>query len=184
MGLQIGSTAKVSTKTVRNESYKFFKSNEQLAGCAKEFRTNLNRYLSSVAARNTAETPENEIAKAKLETVGRLARAQFDKAYPEEIVGKKAEQLEQELIEHLNSEKVGIDDEFQVDATEVNKDKQIKYTDKDFALTLNKRDLSCGEESSFQYIEATDSTDSYLILRELPEKLDKEIREHLELEKE
>lgn len=184
LGLHIGSTSKATTKKVRAESVKFFKGDERLAPYAKEYRANLNRYLGAVAERNTAETPEDEIVKATLERIGKVARVLMDRAYPEEEYGDKATQLEKEFIEHLNSDEIGIDDEFQVDATEVKNDRQIKYSDKDFALTVNKDELGDDDKANYQYNKAVDGKTSSLLLRNIPDKLDTLIREFLEIDSE
>ncbi|MND51871.1 Nucleoid-associated protein YejK [compost metagenome] len=154
-GCQAGAPSARATQAVVNESVAYFQKNDELKDYAIPLRTKLYDYLES--KRDTQDS-------AKLSEIEKIAR-QF---FPADSADKHAENL----VEHLNSDAIGVPYEFVVNKSKLQKMTHIVYRGDDLQIVFDKDDL--GRDHGAKYCFTGDK----LVINELPEALKEMLNEH------
>lgn len=154
-GCQAGAPSARATQAVVTESVAYFKSKADLKDYATQLRSKLYDYLAT--KRDTQDS-------AKLSEIEKIAR-QF---FPAEDADMHAESL----VEHLNSDEIGIPYEFVVNKSKLQKMTHIVYRGDDLQIVIDKEDL--GKDHGAKYCFTGDK----LVINELPSALRDMLNEH------
>lgn len=154
-GCQAGAPSARATQAVVTESVAYFKQNDDLKEYAIPLRSKLYDYLES--KRDTQDS-------AKLSEIEKIAR-QF---FPADSADKHAENL----VEHLNSDEIGVPYEFVVNKSKLQKMTHIVYKGDDLQIIFDKDDL--GKDHGAKYCFTGDK----LVINELPDGLKNMLNEH------
>lgn len=155
-GCEAGAPSAKATQAVVSESVVFFKREDTLKVYAEDIRAKLYDYLGS---------KQHNQDSAKLSEIEHIAREFFP--------ADDADRLSEELVSHLNSDEVGVPNEFIVNKSKLHKMTHIVYKGDDLQLTFDKDDLGDDPDAKF-YFDGTK-----LIITELPQDLKEMFTQHL-----
>lgn len=133
-GCQAGAPSAKATQAVVAESVAFFKREESLKAHAEDIRAKLHDYLGG---------KQNNQDSAKLSEVEHIARDFFP---PDD-----ADRFSEELVAHLNSDEIGVPNEFIVNKSKLHKMTHIVYKGDDLHLTFDKNDLGNNADAAFYF---------------------------------
>lgn len=154
-GCQAGAPSARATQAVVTESVAYFKNNEDLKDYSTQLRSKLYDYLES--KRDSQDS-------AKLSEIEKIARQFFP--------AENADQHAERLVEHLNSDEIGVPYEFVVNKSKLQKMTHIVYRGDDLQIIFDKDDL--GKDHGAKYCFTGDK----LVINELPDALKDMLNEH------
>ncbi|EKY4875677.1 nucleoid-associated protein [Vibrio alginolyticus] len=144
-GCKAGAPSAKATQAVVKESVAFFSGNQSLVKHADELSKSLYEYLDK---KHDSGEP------AKLSEIEQIARKYFP--------ADEADDLAEELVAHLNSDEIGVPNEFSVNKTKLYTMTHIVYKSDDFQMAFDKDDIGQDENARFYY------DGDKLVLNELP----------------
>ncbi|MBE8578724.1 nucleoid-associated protein [Vibrio sp. OPT18] len=155
-GCQAGSTSAKATEVSVSESVRYFKKNDSL----RQYAANVKEDMLHLY-----DQKEKAKESVKLSDIESIARRYFN---PEE-----ADDLAEDLISHLNSEEVGVPNEFTVNRRKLEKMTHVIFNSEEFKLTFDKNDLGSTPHARFYF------DGEQLIIKKLPDSLKNELNELL-----
>lgn len=159
LGCSAGSTSRQATESVIKEARKFFRNNADLKANTDSFMSDLYEYLNS--RRGGSVT---------LSEIGAVARKHMPVA-----LGDKQEELEEALLNHLNSEECGVPTEFPPDQKSVHKMTHLKVQGDKWDMEFQKDALGDTDAADVYF----DRKNGKLIISSLPDTVKEVIEEVL-----
>ncbi len=161
IGCSKGTASAKATKNLIDEASAFFRNKDELKNNRLKFKGELINYLNEQLANGVS---------AKLNDVEAIAR----KYFPKDVDGSN-DSLATDLINHLNSDDVGVPAEFPPNKAILKKHTHLKYVSDNWQLLFDWNALGVNASAELQYV----SDSGQLIINRLPHELKSTIEAEL-----
>lgn len=153
IGCSKGTASAKATKNLIEEATAFFRNRTELKKDRLKFKGELINYLNEQASNGVS---------VKLNDVENIAR----KYFPKDIDGS-IDKLATELIEHLNSEDIGVPVEFPPNKSEIKRHTHVKYSSDNWQLLFDRNSLGISANAELRYV----ASNGQLVINNLPHEL-------------